>query len=1002
MSGDPVMVEFDDRTNTYTVTMDAETGEWSAMYVPHTVMVDLGTSGLTQELTRDEMGGWWTDPDTAFNSGESVTADNGRVYRLTFVDGEWGSMYVPATMTIMGTNLTAVANENDGGYTIMDLAGQTLDENGMGSVMSPDGNFRVHKDADGNLIGVQFEAAVDAKNGTPAGGAATAVAVVADNAKTTPNEAGTMIKIDGIDHKVGDLFQDGSSMVEGDNLIAGVLKDVTAVVAQIKGLLAVNAQEADEVGDDQTNFGAQFRTKWHEIDRLLDKVFTTADRTDETDLNELAHLEALPGTVSGTATTTGNDARLSATAVTEMVETLDKIVAALTNADDFATEAAAGGLFASEFTGNAAKRATDSAKVFNAVDSTATAYIAMTANTRFGISKKQTSDNAEDGLGSAMITAFAYSPMKAAKFTDLPQAGAAEYNGRTMAISVDGKTVYNGDISLQVRFRGKRVSGLVENLVDGDGNAFTYGFGTVAAIILAEATIMGDGDFTKNAERDSQIVFVAEPGQPQATILEDGAGPDGTPGNDDDVAGSAFAGQFVGGGAAAVGTWAISASTNDAENLTASFGVEKGEEVPETVTTPVGGGESMTSIHDIADPTPAGISEVLANGMIELVSGTAATRVRVNGKNLFDSGGETTNGASFVAEAIKAIQDQLKRLDAFIALDALGDEAAADTGRTAVWTALATALDPIVGSGNGSQIFATSGDNSYDTSNANDAQADADAKELIAQVLDALSSAGKFRAATLAEGVLYGTSGLITGNNAAKNAIFARVKSTTKVEYGSTKYTRFGAWNRVATTSALTEASDTGLDPANGVFAYSPLAATKYAVNDPNYPGGGKATYEGTTIARGADAANTYYEGSITLDVTWTAIAAADGTPNTTVGSIAASINNLRNDKGALYMNDAAGGGTDYGVETIVLAGTSATSITRAADGTLSFTDSALSASRLRHTDLRIGDDTVSATINGMFVGKVIDGPLGIIGSWTLTNTNGDDLAGAYGADLMP
>ena len=44
----------------------------------------------------------------------------------------------------------------------------------------------------------------------------------------------------------------------------------------------------------------------------------------------------------------------------------------------------------------------------------------------------------------------------------------------------------------------------------------------------------------------------------------------------------------------------------------------------------------------------------------------------------------------------------------------------------------------------------------------------------------------------------------------------------------------------------------------------------------------------------------------------------------------------------------------------------------------------------------------MTTTINGMFVGKVIDGPRGIIGSRTLTNSNGDNLAGAYGADLMP
>ena len=251
MSGNQVMVEIEGRTNTYTVTMDAETGMWSAMYVPHTVMVSLGTSSLMQALTRDEMGGWWTDPDTAFNSGETITASNDRVYRLTYADGAWGSMYVAATKMIMGTSLTAVANENDDGYSIMGVAGQSLDENGMGSVMSEGGNFRVHMDADGNLVGVRYEMAVDAKNGTRNAGTAVAVTVVADNTKTAVNEAGTTIKIDGIDHSTGDLFEDGSSTKTGDNIVAAVLKDVQKLADQIKGLRAVQKQE----GNNPTGFG---------------------------------------------------------------------------------------------------------------------------------------------------------------------------------------------------------------------------------------------------------------------------------------------------------------------------------------------------------------------------------------------------------------------------------------------------------------------------------------------------------------------------------------------------------------------------------------------------------------------------------------------------------------------------------------------------------------------------------------------------------------------------
>ena len=49
--------------NTYVVTLDAETGMWSAEYQAHTVMVDLGNSGAMQQLIRDEDTTWWTDPD---------------------------------------------------------------------------------------------------------------------------------------------------------------------------------------------------------------------------------------------------------------------------------------------------------------------------------------------------------------------------------------------------------------------------------------------------------------------------------------------------------------------------------------------------------------------------------------------------------------------------------------------------------------------------------------------------------------------------------------------------------------------------------------------------------------------------------------------------------------------------------------------------------------------------------------------------------------------------
>ena len=480
---------------------------------------------------------------------------------------------------------------------------------------------------------------------------------------------------------------------------------------------------------------------------------------------------------------------------------------------------------------------------------------------------------------------------------------------------------------------------------------------------------------------------MAEPGQPQAETLHDVGDHDSDGATPDTDAASALGGQFVGGGAAAIGTWSISASTDMAENLTASFGVEKGEEVPEDPPTVTGGGESMTAI------SGTGRSAVNAKGVITLVAAdnTATppvTAITVKGADLFDSGGTTINGSNFVDEAEKEIMAQLERLNAFIALDGLGgNETVADAGRDSVWTALAAALDPIVGTGSGATVFGAA----YPGTNADDdSQRDADAKDLIAKVLDALSTLVKFRAAVLADGTLAdGATRLIDGNPAAVKMVFDRVDSTTTVEYGSTAYTRFGAWNRVTAENAEATPTEPGTN-GNGVFAYSPLAATAYSTTDPNFPGGGTASYEGSTIARGG---TTYYEGDIKIGVTW----AANVDTATNVGIITASIENLRTDKGALFATDKGN------VDTIIFTDTDITVVRDdTGSNTLSFTDTG-GGVRLRYTDIRLTDETGTGDIDGLFVGKVIDGPLGIIGGWSISAIDsGDALTAAYGADLMP
>ena len=1099
-SGTEVPVEYMGVTNTYLVTLDTDTSTWSAEYQPVRVMVALGNSGETLEVIRAENTTWQLDSETPLNSGDTHMIESGNTYELTYADGEWSAQYVATTKMIGDTGLTAVANEDGSDYTIMDLADQTLDETGMGDVMSELGNFRVHMDDDGNLVAVQFEEPLDGENmtkGTYFGDGMVTVSV--DDPNTDPNEAGTMIIIDDVKHVTGDLlkpaeldrtlaevreeveslvaqikgliavndleaddaktdfsdqfnakwhaidvlldkvfgadrtdagneseidnissrpadtgemgeqldavlaaladpdtletatvgegvfegkmitvgalFGTGMSTVGGESIVAGVLEEIETLVAQIKGLIAVNDLEAD---DAKTDFSDQFDTRWHAIDVLLDRVFG-ADRTDVGDESEIDNIETRP---SDAAT---------------MVERLDAVLAALADPDAFAAAMDSDAIFEGKITDDEEISAT-----FDVVDSTATAYLGRTENTRFGIFSKRTRSTAADGLGDATYGVFAYSPMEPALYADLPRTGAANYTGRTMAIDGDGEDMYTGDISLEVRFLVRRVSGVIANLLDGDGNRFTYGSGDVAGIILANATISTDGTFDKNGEERAQIVFTAVPGSPGSETLERLVDDQGDPAQSTDPnamdVGSDFEGRFVSSGAAAIGTWAISASTDQSENLTGAFGAEREEAVTEQpASTDDGGGKSETSLSDHPTVTAGIVSSVDGEGVITLVS---TPKITVNGTDLYSNGGAVINGTGLVEEAREAIESLVSRLNTYIHLGELGEETIANNGREQVWDEIAGVVDRLLfGSGSGTAILDAAAD--IDTGNypTDDGQRDDDAaKVVINSLLDALSTATKFTSAVAENGVFFvdandddnndnlnPDTGVVTADD-----VFNRVPSTVTVEFASTAYTRFGAWNRVSTEVANVEPSE----PANpnGVFAYSPLTASTYSPQDPNFPGGGEASYEGATIAR--DESNNYYEGSITVNVTWAANVGT-GTTATNVGNITAAINNLRSN-GALYMNGTVNGTVD----TILFTATDI-NVARNDDNSLSF-DSDGGGIRLRHSNIRIASDgTTTGDIDGLFVGTSIDGPLGVLGSWSMEGDAGEALVGAYGADLM-
>ena len=208
------------------------------------------------------------------------------------------------------------------------------------------------------------------------------------------------------------------------------------------------------------------------------------------------------------------------------------------------------------------------------------------------------------------------------------------------------------------------------------------------------------------------------------------------------------------------------------------------------------------------------------------------------------------------------------------------------------------------------------------------------------------------------------------------------------VKYGHTDYTRFGAWKKLLGTAA-SESMTVDTENPPDVFAYSPLAQTVYEDLDPSYPSGFLASYTGRTLAVDAGEEDpAIYQGTIDLAVEWG--------PNVVNSVVNTVILGLRTtDTGEMFQHQGAD------VEAIFF---SDVRMRSGFNEALGFEDTRPSV-RIRYEDIRLGENTWngSASQEGKFVGKSLDGPLAVIGTWTLSDSFLNiDLKGAYGADLTP
>ena len=253
---------------------------------------------------------------------------------------------------------------------------------------------------------------------------------------------------------------------------------------------------------------------------------------------------------------------------------------------------------------------------------------------------------------------------------------------------------------------------------------------------------------------------------------------------------------------------------------------------------------------------------------------------------------------------------------------------------------------------------------------------------------------------------------------------------------GTTDYTRFGFWRRESTTSARRNDGNVanvirGPHGGPGTYAYSPLDSTNVGtLQNLSFPQGGSATYTGETIALQN---TTILYGTAEVDVSWGT--PADVNAGTTVGTMALTISGLQSAVGDPLsqggsadvtvataagneimdivfptMNIIVGGQGDFSNNMIV-----GTAGTADADGNIPYQEASVTDVRYRRA--LAGADiaaTGTNTVKALFVGQGVDGPLGAIGTWTLTDDTvgrvapdgshtddlGVDIYGAFGVEV--
>ncbi len=266
--------------NVYMLTVDSE-GMWSAMYQQVEVMVALGTQGSITLVRAEDMS-WWLGTEGVDVASEVMSA-NGNTYTLWYTDGVWSARFEPESMMIEGTGLVAMTREADDMY---DVGDSTLAASGVGDVTDGDAMYHVWMD-DGALMGARFDAAIDGDTDHYVTNGLGIPRLSANDPDTPGNELRTHLVATGDNESgegmfsIAELLGYGMASDEGARFVDEAVETIEKVQADVSALLALDTQPANLEGENGILGG-----QWSKLEAALDTIFGTnsgaeadADRT---------------------------------------------------------------------------------------------------------------------------------------------------------------------------------------------------------------------------------------------------------------------------------------------------------------------------------------------------------------------------------------------------------------------------------------------------------------------------------------------------------------------------------------------------------------------------------------------------------------------------------------------------------------------------------------------------------------------------------------------------